>query len=183
MAEMKDRAVTSRSVPLGRDLGEDLRRVEQFLYTEADYMDTHDYARWLELWTEELEYWVPAHPDDESPHLRVAVVYDDRIRLEERLRRWTGGYAHAQTPRPALSRVVSNTRIVGEEEGRLVVTSRFVLTLLRPGRDTPKLANEMVFAGRTVHHLQPEAEGFRIARKTARLLNAHLPLPNIQFLL
>lgn len=180
MTELRERVV-----PISKQTGDLLRQVEQFLYLEAELMDEHRYAEWLALWNDQLVYWVPASPDDESPELRVAVVYDDRLRLEERLARWTGGYAHAQIPRPALSRIVGNVRLVGEEDGLVIVRSRFLLTLLRPGADAPRLASEMVFAGSSEHRLaQAEGpQGFTIASKTSRLLNAHLPLPNIQFLL
>ena len=38
-----------------------LSRAEQFLFREARLMDAHALKEWLELWTEELLYWVPSN--------------------------------------------------------------------------------------------------------------------------
>lgn len=162
-------------------------RVQQFLYYEAECMDHHRYADWLALWTDELQYWVPADPDDVSPRGRVALICDDRKRLDERIYRWETGYAHAQIPRPRLSRAVTNVRLAGEQEGRLVVRSTFTITSARrTGLLDPPLAMA-TYAGDCEHHLEvTEVDGapqFQIARKTVRLVNADGPMYNLQFLL
>lgn len=162
---------------------ETLARVERFLYTEAEIMDDHRYPEWLELWTEELEYWVPFDLADETPQGRVAVICDDRPRLKERLARFDGGYAHAQIPRPVLSRTVSNVLVDQVSDGTLEVRSRFVLTLLKHQWQTVTHAQEMVFSGKAIHVLEPAGDTLRIRRKTVRLSNVVLPLTNIQFLL
>jgi benzoate/toluate 1,2-dioxygenase subunit beta len=180
-------AGTARQQSLSPEALELVQRIQQFLYHEAECMDHHRYGEWLALWTDELQYWVPADPDDPSPRQRVALIFDDRKRLEERIYRWDTGYAHAQIPRPRLSRAVTNVRLVGEDDGRLVVRSTFTLTFARrTGLLDPPLAMS-TYAGDCEHHLEATDVGgapeFRIARKTVRLLNAYGPMYNLQFLL
>lgn len=160
---------------------------QHFLFEEAVLMDEHRYEQWLSLWTEELQYWVPADPRDPSPHLRVSLICDNRSRLLERIARWEGGHAHSQIPRPQLVRTVSNVRLHGRsDEGHLVVTSRFSLMTARPSGLVTEEVRLGVWGGTSEHHLRVDPGDemrLRIARKTVRLLNAHGPLGNIQFLL
>ena len=41
----------------------DHRAVADFLYREARLADEARYAEWLELWTDDAVYWVPATTD------------------------------------------------------------------------------------------------------------------------
>ena len=163
------------------------QQVEQFLYYEADCMDRHRYGEWFDLWSDELQYWVPADPDDESPRQRVALICDDRKRLEERIFRWETGYAHAQIPRPRISRTVSNVRLTGADSGQLTVRSTFLLTLARRTGLLEEPLRMTTYAGDCEHNLDvTDVEGtpvFHIGRKTVRLLNAYGPVANLQFLL
>ena len=65
----------------------DYRRVESFLYREARLMDENAYAEWLALWADDALYWVPATDDDIHPATQVSTIYDNRARLEARIRR------------------------------------------------------------------------------------------------
>ena len=44
--------------------------IEAFLTWEARLMDEGRYAEWLDLWTDDAQYWVPCNDDDIDPVLR-----------------------------------------------------------------------------------------------------------------
>ena len=61
---------------------ETLRRVEEFLYLEASFLDRPDLDAWLELYTEDGTYWMPAQEDQPDPFNHVSIFYDDRVMME-----------------------------------------------------------------------------------------------------
>src|SRR5215211_1771394 len=71
--------------PATRDL---FRRV---LEREARLLDQLRYEEWLALFAPECIYWVPATPNAGDPRREVAVMFDDRRRLEDRVYRLRTG--------------------------------------------------------------------------------------------
>lgn len=154
----------------------DRHRVEAFLYREARLMDEHVYDEWLALWTEDALYWVPSNDDDIDPERHVSIVYEDKARLEDRIRRLKSGAAYAQDPKSRLSRVISNIEIEESINGELTIHSKFNLTALRRGRmDT--------FAGRAIYKLRPGGNDFQIAYKKVLLINNDEVIQNLTFLI
>jgi 3-phenylpropionate/cinnamic acid dioxygenase small subunit len=149
--------------------------VEDFLYREAELLDSGELAAWLELFTDDAVYWVPAGRDDGDPHEHVSLIYDDRHRIGERVWRLTEGPAHAQIPPSLTSRQIGNVRVVGIRDGATVVRSRFTLVEVRKGQ-------QRVFAGSYEHHLVPSGDDLRIARRIVRLVNADAPIFNLTFI-
>jgi 3-phenylpropionate/cinnamic acid dioxygenase small subunit len=153
-----------------------LRAGEQFLFLEAKHMDAHDYDKWLELWHSELSYWVPCNADEGDPKRSVALIYDDRAQLEDRLMRLKGKHAFAQTPRSRLMRVVSNVMIESQSDSEVIVSSAFSLGEWRSNHETH-------WFGRNLHTLIFTGDGFRIRHKKVMLLNNDGPMPNITFII
>jgi benzoate/toluate 1,2-dioxygenase subunit beta len=112
----------------------DDRAIERFLYREARLMDENAYAEWLALWADDALYWVPCGGDHHDPVHQVSTIYDDRKRLEARIRRLLSGNAYAQAPPSRLRRVVSNIEIEESREDRLTIGSNFVLGEVRRGQ-------------------------------------------------
>src|SRR5688572_20547156 len=101
--------------------------IEQLLYREARLMDEGRYDEWLSLWTDDALYWVPCNHDDIDPMRDVSLIYDDRVRLGERVDRLKSGSVLAQQPKPRMRRVVSNIEVAAREGGEAVVHSNFML--------------------------------------------------------
>lgn len=150
-------------------------RVERFLLREASLMDNHKYEEWFALWANELLYWVPCNSDDVDPVRQVSIIYEKRTDLELRVWRLSGRYAHAQSPKSRLQRIVSNIEIL-PSSGSLVVTSSFVLGEAR-------MRDEAILFGRCEHTLVPQGDSFFMSRKKVVLLNNDGRLPNIVYLL
>jgi len=102
--------------------------VENFLYREADLMDNWLLDDWLALWTEELLYLVPSTDKPEgNPREHLMFIQDDRFLLNQRVRSIMNGTAWAESPRSTLRRVISNVQVKSDDNGRLTVTSNFVV--------------------------------------------------------
>lgn len=156
----------------------DLREVELFLFREAELADQNDYTAWFALWTEQLTYWVPCNSDALDPSRNIAIIYDDRPKLEERLYRLGTKFAHSQRPKSRLSRTVANI-VLGDDFDPATggsVSARFVLAEVRNDE-------QRFWAGRTRYRLVREGGVFKMREKVVFLLANDMPLTNMTFIL
>lgn len=151
-------------------------QVADFIFGEAELADAHRYEDWLALWAQDAFYWLPCNEDDIDPDMHVALIHEDRIGLEDRVRRLASGFAHTQQPCSRISRVISNVRCSEIENGLVEVRSVFNLTSFRRHKFE-------IFAGRQVHLVRPVADSFQIVRKTVYLVNNDGYMSNMTFLL
>ena len=115
-------------------------RCQALLYREARLLDQGQFEGWLSLYIPECLYWVPATPRGGDPRKEVAIAFDDRRRLEDRVYRLRTGYAWSQVPPSRTARLVSNVEVFGtEQRSAYMVRSTFVISELRAG-ETRRLA-------------------------------------------
>lgn len=155
-----------------------LREVELFLFREAQLADGHKYEEWFALWTEELLYWVPCNSDEPAVGRKIALINDNRPELDERLFRLGTRFAHAQTPKSRLTRVIGNVVLEQWEPAKGgKVSSSFNLTEVRNNR-------QQTFAGRQTHILERGKHGeLRMREKHVFLANNDIPMPNLTFII
>jgi 3-phenylpropionate/cinnamic acid dioxygenase small subunit len=152
----------------------------EFLYREARLADEARYAEWLALWTEEAVYWVPASTDsDADPETRISHIYDNRARLETRIKLLQTGHRYSQEPASLMRRLVSNIEVVDGRDGQLVAGSNFILAEL----SVQAKAEMHWWVGRATHHLRRVEGALRMSLKKVVLINAAEPLPNLSFLI
>ena len=159
--------------PLAAISGEE---IERLLFREARLMDEGGYDEWLSLWTDDAIYWVPCNHDDIDPMREVSLIYDDRVRLGERVDRLKSGSVLAQQPKPRMRRVVSNIEVTGREGAEAAVQSNFVLGIARA-------AGQQFWMGRSIHRLRRSGEVLKIAHKKVLLINSDIEMPLLQFLI
>src|SRR5499426_4747549 len=100
------------------------RAVVEFLHREARLADEGRYAEWLALWTEDAVYWVPATTDPAAdPDKHLSHIYDNRARLETRIKLLQTGHRYSQEPPSPMRRLISNIEVAAAENGELVVES------------------------------------------------------------
>ena len=159
---------------------QDHQSVVEFLYREARLADEARYAEWLALWTEEAVYWVPASTDpDADPETRISHIYDNRARLETRIKLLQTGHRYSQEPASLMRRLISNIEVVDGRDGQLVAGSNFILAEL----SIQAKAEMHWWVGRATHHLRRVEGALQMSLKKVVLINAAEPLPNLSFLI
>lgn len=159
---------------------QDHREVVDFLYREARLADEARYAEWLALWTEDAVYWVPATTDPAAdPETRISHIYDNRARLETRIKLLQTGHRYSQEPASLMRRLVSSIEVEAKPDGTLVAGSNFVLAEL----SVQAKAEMHWWVGRATHHLRRVDDALRMSLKKVVLINAAEPLPNLSFLI
>ena len=64
--------------------GQSLQEIESFLYLESSYLDKPDLDKWVDLFTEDGTYWMPASETQNDPLNHLSHIYDDRVKKEIR---------------------------------------------------------------------------------------------------
>jgi benzoate/toluate 1,2-dioxygenase beta subunit len=151
----------------------------EFLYLEARLADEARYAEWLALWTDDGVYWVPATTDPAAgPETHISHVYDNRARLDTRIKLLQTGQRYSQEPASLMRRLISNVEVEGDG-GELVVGANFIL-----GELSVQSKHEMHWwVGRTTHRLRVAGGALKMCAKKVVLVNAAEPLPNLTFLI
>ena len=75
----------------------------RLLEREARLLDQLRYDDWLAMYAPECVYWVPSTPNAGDPRREIAIMFDDRRRLEDRVYRLRTGFAWSQAPARAPS--------------------------------------------------------------------------------
>ncbi len=156
-------------------------RIEQFLFLEARLIDERRFGEWVELWTDDGTYWVPANGEHSEPERQVSLIYDNRARLQTRAERFASGKAYSQQPPPRTAHLVGSVTAadvagIGPGGRRWVVRSVVRVAESRPGR-------RVDWCGHVTHHLV-ECDGqLRIASKKVVLVDNDQELTTIDFIL
>jgi p-cumate 2,3-dioxygenase beta subunit len=111
------------------------RRVENFLYYDADLLDRWDLAHWLELFTPDCLYLVPATdcPDGDPDH-DLFLIRDDHFLLSQRINSILEGTAWAESPRATTHRMITNVRARQSDDGLVDVQAKFLIHRARGNR-------------------------------------------------
>jgi 3-phenylpropionate/cinnamic acid dioxygenase small subunit len=157
-----------------------IRAATDFLYTEARLADEARYAEWLALWTEDAVYWVPATTDPGAePDRQLSHVYDNRARLETRVKLLQTGHRYSQEPPSRMRRLISNVEVTAGDGNDVIAESNFILAEL-----SVQARRELHWwVGRTTHRLRNVDGVLKMSHKKVVLINAVEPLPNLAFLI
>jgi benzoate/toluate 1,2-dioxygenase subunit beta len=151
----------------GIDDGDPQRSVEQFLYHQAECLDTADWQGFIDLFTADGIYWMPAEPAQTTGDGVPSIFYEDRDLMTVRMRRMAHPRAWSQKTAWGTNHIVSNVRIEKTDAGtgELIVRSRFHMMEFR--NDATRH-----FAGSYVHHLLRCPDGYRIRLQRVDMVNA-----------
>jgi len=144
---------------------------------EARILDRLLYEEWLSLYTPECAYWVPSTPEGGDPRSEIAVMFDDRRRLEDRVFRLRTGYAWSQAPSSRTSRIVSNVEVFScDRDDQRMVRSNFSISEFWDGEIR-------VLAGWTGHRFRKDDGVWKISAKQVNLLNCDQCIRNPSIIL
>lgn len=149
----------------------------RLLEKEARILDRLLYEEWLGLFTPECAYWVPSTPEGGDPRSEIAIMFDDRRRLEDRIFRLRTGYAWSQAPSSRTSRIISNVEVFGcERDDQRMVRSNFAISEFWDGEIR-------MLAGWAGHRFRKIDETWKISAKQVNLLNCDQCIRNPSIIL
>jgi benzoate/toluate 1,2-dioxygenase beta subunit len=107
-------------------------RFRGLIEQEARLLDQLRFDEWLAMYTPECLYWVPATPDAGDPRREVAISFDDRRRIEDRIFRLRTGYAWSQAPKSRTVRMITNVEVFATaREAVRMVRSNYLISEFR----------------------------------------------------
>lgn len=137
--------------------------VEDFLYAEAELLDTWDLDTWITLYTDDCRYVVPCNDTPDGDPARDLVLIDDNsLRLRSRIERLNSRKAHREYPHSTTSHQVTNVRLRPVEGDELPVVAEFVVWRFRGERSTS-------YVGRYRYRLRVADGQLKVASKRATL--------------
>ncbi len=150
--------------------------VERLLYREAFFVDTRDWDAWLGLFTEDVDYWMPAWISETElatdPEVHLALIHcESREDLEDRVFRIRTEDSLASTPLVRSCHVVGNVLVLERTHAEATVSAAWTVHQY----NTAKGAR--VHGGRYEYRLRETDDGLVIAAKTIVFLNDAVDVP------
>jgi len=140
--------------------------VEQFLYRQAELLDSKQWKEWVDLFTDDGIYWMPPERSYTTWDGTPAIFAEDKNLMNVRMGRVLHPDAWSQRPLWGTNHVVSNVVLKNVSgSGDVEVTSRFHMMELR--RDDVRH-----FAGSYLHKLKKTSDGYRIQLQRVDMTNA-----------
>lgn len=148
--------------------------IAQFLYHEAELLDTRRFEDWLDLLADDLTYFMPirrnvkfgehARHEDTVQGEGISWFDEDKWTLTKRVEQIMTGDHYAEEPLSRVCRMVSNVQVADRNgpcgEGDLIDTaSRFLLYQNRGQYETT------LFAGKRYDRLRRTRSGWQIAAR------------------
>src|SRR5438046_7656460 len=116
------------------------------------------------MYAPECIYWVPRTPGGGDPRREIAISFDDRRRLEDRIFRLRTGYAWSQAPKSRTVRLVSNVEVFATREGAArMVRSNFMISEFR-------VDGTRFLSGWCAHRLVDIVEGWKMQVRLVTML-------------
>jgi 3-phenylpropionate/cinnamic acid dioxygenase small subunit len=144
---------------------------------EARLLDQDRLDDWLTLYAPECLYWVPATPHGGDPRRKIAVCFDDRRRLEDRIYRLNNDFAWSQRPRSRTARLISNVTVYGTTAANeFMVRSTFYTSEFQAG-DWRK------YTGWYGHRIRESGTSWEILVKQVNLIDCDQNLRNLSVIL
>ena len=144
------------------------RQVEQFLFYQAELLDTKNWQAYIELFADGGVYWMPARPEQTEWLDSPSIFAEDKQLMSVRMGRITHPNAWSQAPLWETNHVLGNVVIEELGETSVRVRSRFQVLELR--RDLLRS-----FAGTYRHTLRRRGADFEIELQRVDLMNAQAP--------
>ena len=142
------------------------------LEREARLLDQLRYDDWLALYTAQCIYWVPSTPNAGDPRREIAVMFDDRRRLEDRIYRLRTGFAWSQAPASRTVRLITNVEafLTARDDVRML-RSNFLISEFW-GDET------RILTGWAGHRVVCEEGAWKIQAKQVNLLECDQSIRN-----
>jgi 3-phenylpropionate/cinnamic acid dioxygenase small subunit len=164
--------------------------VEDLLYREAELLDERRYEEWLDLFTDDVHYWMPMRrnvPADEGQHeftrdgVDVNWFDEGKDTLARRVRQILTGIHWAEQPPSRICHMVSNVQVLpgpgaaAAAPPEIAVKSRFLIYRNRVETETD------ILVGKREDLLRRVNGSWKIARRKIVLDQSVLLVKNLTF--
>ncbi len=153
-----------------------LQQAMEFIWLEADLLDSASYDEWLALWTPDAKYVVPIDPAATDFEDALNYAYDDHEMRKKRVDRLVSGQSVSASPVARTVRLLSRFRVLDADHDGCDVRCSQMLTEFRRER-------ERMYTADIEFRLVRADDGLRIARKVVRLINSTESLTGIGYIL
>lgn len=140
----------------------DYSTIQQFLYREARLLDQLRYDEWLELFSDDGTYWMPAVRGQTDPLNVPSIIYENKDLLKMRVRRLADDRTYQSAPRPYTTHIVGNVLVEDPSQPNIVVHSSLMVHEFRDEQ-------RRLFSGLCTHVLCNTPEGMKISSKRIEL--------------
>ena len=146
-----------------------------FVYHEAELLDLRQYDRWLDLFTDDGRYWIPAQPGQTDARLQVSLMLEDKLLLKARIERLGGERTFSQQPESRGLHVLQRPLVTSmdAQRGAYGLRTRFLYIETRG-------TLQQTFACTALHTLACREGALKIVEKRIDLQNPDAPLPMVQ---
>lgn len=143
------------------------RTVEEFLFLQAEMLDGKRWAEFIDSFTDDGIYWMPARPEQTTWKDTPSIFAEDRYLMTIRMKRMMHPRAWSQAAEWGTSHLLSNVRVSAEdhESNVLVALSRFHVVELRGD-------GQRHFTGSYFHRLLRTDRSYKILLERVDLLSA-----------
>ena len=143
--------------------------IEDFLYAEAELLDERHFEEWLDLFTEDVHYWMPLRRNvkfgeqerEATREQDIGWFGEGKETLTQRVKQIMTGHHWAEEPLSRVCHVVSNIQIPKATPCEITVKSRFLVYRNRVNGETDffvgkredllrKVNGQWKIAGRTI---------------------------------
>lgn len=147
----------------------------RLLSLEARLLDEARYGEWIELYTPDCLFWMPAWREDatltEDPDRELSMIYyRGRRNLEDRFKRLNSGHSVASNARTRVSHMVTNVMLDACQDGTARTRAAFHVDVY-----DVRINQSYSFFG-SYHHAFVQHDGaWKISKKIIRLQNEMIP--------
>ena len=145
------------------------QEIEEFLYQEADLLDTRKFREWLDLLADDLVYFMPIrrnvkfgeHDERENTKQGEGISWfdEDKWTVTKRVEQILTGVHYAEEPLSRVTHMVSNIRLLEIKPDEVTVSCRFLVFQSRVEYEN------YTFIGRRTDILRRNGDSWLIARR------------------
>lgn len=110
--------------------------VNDLLALEADLIDRRQWQAWVDLYTPDSEFWMPAwRSEDETtddPQTQISLIYLPKRGIEDRVFRFASGDSYASTPLATTSHVVGSVRVLKADAQGVEASAKAIVATMDP---------------------------------------------------
>ena len=148
------------------------------IYREARLLDEGHYEEWLNLYTPESYYWMPAEWLQTDPVMQPSLMYEDYFLMKVRVQRLAAARTFSQKPKSRSCHVLQQPQIEPPDSAGSTDVSFSTWTPFHYTETRGDNAHSL--SGWLKHQLTIANGELKIKLKRIDLLNFDAPLPAIQ---